>query len=87
MATRPIKTVYYRHDRAPIVNSACDPDRAVGIAVVHMRANKYDAHTCEVYNADTAIDYVSMRWTRAGKLEIIEKLDTYHPTTTERSST
>lgn len=76
---RPIKTVYYRHDRTPVINSASDPDRAVGIAVVHMRANKYDAHSCEVYDAEIGTDYVSMRWTKAGELVIIEKQATYHP--------
>jgi hypothetical protein len=80
MSTRPIKTVYLRHDRESIVNSAVNPERAVGRAVEHMRANKYDAHTCEVYNEETGLDYVSMRWTKAGELVIIEKQATYHPT-------
>lgn len=80
MSARPIKTVYYRHDRAPVVNSACDPDRAAGLAVVHMRSNKYDAHSCEIHNADTGTDYVSMRWYKNGTLEVIEKSPTYHPT-------
>ena len=80
MSARPIKTVYYRHDLAPVVNSACDPDRAAGQAVVHMRSNKYNAHSCEVYNADTGLDVISARWTKAGELVITEKSDTYHPT-------
>jgi hypothetical protein len=81
---RPIKTVFYRHDATPIVNSSCDPDRAAGVALVYMRANKYSAHTCEVYNADTGIDYVSMRWTKAGVLEVVEKLPTEHPLAPKR---
>lgn len=79
MSVRIIKTVYYRHDADTVTNSACDPDRAAGIALVHMRANKYNAHTCEVYNAETGMDYVSMRWTKAGVLEVVEKQNTFHP--------
>lgn len=80
MTARPIKSVFYRHDLTPITNSGCDPKRAVGQAVTRMQSNDYNAHTCEVYDSETGLDYASVRWTVDGRLEVVFKRPEAHPT-------
>ena len=75
MATLPIKTVYYRHDKVVRINRARLVFNAVPNAIKHIQVKGYDSTHCEVYDSVTGELYAVIKYTRKREVVILFKHD------------